>query len=87
MVAIPAINLPAESMETQIKNAVLRMLDEAPLRAHPIREVVDEVSHQFACPKAAVKTALWELYSDGALELTPDWSVLGARNHIGAVVA
>jgi hypothetical protein len=81
MASASIISLSTETMESRIKNAVLDLVDAPPPQDHRLKEVVDEVSHQLDVPKATVKTAIWELYTDGAVELTPDWDLRGTRDH------
>jgi hypothetical protein len=86
MALASVVSLSMEAMETRIKNAVLDLVDEPPVQDHRLKEIVDTVSHQLDVPKAAVKTAIWELYSDGAVGLTPDWDLRGTRNHADTAV-
>jgi len=74
------------TMEIRIKDAILQVL-EGPVRDHPLSEVIDSVSKDLDVSKAAVKSAIWELYADGLVQLTPDWDLRATGDQAAAAIA
>lgn len=56
------------------KDAVLNVLHERSAD-WPLFEAVERVSSEFRVSRASIKAAIWELYADGFVELTPNWDL------------
>lgn len=65
------------------RDAVRRILHQRSTDCPP-SEVIDRVSGDLHVSRASVKAAIWELYADGFLELTPNWDLRETSQAVSA---
>ena len=61
-----------KTARVRFEEAVLKLLAQSP--GLSFAEVVRELTKQ-GLDEGAIKSAIWQLHSDGSIELTPDWKL------------
>ncbi len=68
------ISLPTLTPEEEAKVAVRALLHQRHAGV-PLSEVIAHVSQDLRVTRSSVKAMIWDLYSDGYLELTANWDL------------